>query len=83
MSCMPIGRPDFVKPQGTDMAETPARFTDIVNISERYIDNRFDDLSPTLNAGVGEVGVRIQSNPAPNTLSKSFFMSVRTFCAFR
>jgi hypothetical protein len=72
-----------VNPHGIDNAGTPARFTDIVNISDRYIESGSEDLSPNLKAGVGEVGVNMQSHPLSKTCSKSFFMSVRTFCALR
>ena len=44
------------------MPGMPARFAEIVNISERYIVRGSLIFSPILKAAVGEVGVTMASN---------------------
>src|SRR3989338_6739709 len=80
--CKPIGRFEFVNPQLSDIAGRPARFAGIVKMSERYMLKGSRIFSPILKAGVGEVGVIMQSQ-ALNALSKSSFIFVLTFWAFR
>ena len=80
--CRPMGKLLFVKPHGTDIAGSPARFADIVKISDRYILSGSPVFSPILNAAVGDVGVNMQSQDL-NALSKSSFIFVLTFWAFR
>ena len=65
-----------------DTPGIPARFADIVKISERYIVSGSFDFSPILNAGVGEVGVTIASYFL-NALSKSCFINVLTLSALK
>src|SRR3989344_3656221 len=70
----------FVKPHGTEIAGIPASGWEQRKISSRYIATGSPACAPTLNAGVGETGERITSTFL-NASSKSFLMSVRTFCA--
>ena len=80
--CRPIGRPDFVNPHGIEIPGIPDKFAGIVNISERYMLRGSFNFSPNLNAAVGDVGVIMQSNFL-KALSKSSFIFVLTFCAFK
>ena len=68
-----MGRLLFVNPHGMEMPGIPARFAEIVKMSERYIVSGSLIFSPILNAAVGEVGVIIASNFL-NASSKSFFI---------
>ena len=52
-----MGRLPEVRPQGMLMPQMLARFADMVYISDRYICSGSSVRSPTLKAGVGEVGV--------------------------
>src|ERR1700690_1604606 len=81
ISCRPIGRLFEVKPQGIEIPGTPARLTLIVNMSARYIWGGSFVFSPSLNAGVGEVGVTMIS-ACLKASSKSLFIRVLTCCAF-
>ena len=76
-----MGSPAAVKPQGTEIPGIPARFVEIVKISERYICIGSPVFSPIRKAGVGVVGVRITSHFA-NASSKSRLISARTWEAF-
>ena len=60
----------------------PARFAEIVNISERYIVSGSSVFSPILKAGVGDVGVIIASYFL-NASSKSFLINVLTLSALK
>src|SRR6266508_3350878 len=78
-SCRPTGRPS-TSPAGTDTAALPARFTGIVNTSDRYICTGSSTSSPMGKAVLGEV--------APTSRSKRWYAefssratSVRTRCA--
>ncbi len=57
----PIGKLSVVKPHGMDIAGTPAKFIEIVKISDRYIWSGSVAFSPILNAALGDVGVTITS----------------------
>ena len=48
--CTPKGKPLLSKPAGTDIAGIPARLTEAVYISFRYIDRGSFIFSPILNA---------------------------------
>src|SRR4030042_6724400 len=61
INCSPIGRLFELNPHGIEMPGTPAKFTEIVKISDRYIWSGSAVFSPILNAAVGEVGVTITS----------------------
>src|SRR4051812_8799055 len=82
MICMPIGIPSASKPHGSDRPGSPARLTEIVKISDRYICSGSSVFSPILNAVVGAVGVMMTSQFL-NASSKSFLINARTFCALR
>jgi hypothetical protein len=69
-------------PQGRASAGRPARFTEIVKMSERYIVTGSAVFSPSRNAVVGETGVTSASQVS-NTFWKSIRMRVRTCCALR
>src|SRR5258708_1957592 len=56
-TCRPIGRPVLVCPQGTLIPGIPARSAVTVKMSARYMANGSSAFSPSLNAGVGAVGV--------------------------
>ena len=71
-----------VNPQGTDSPQIPAKFAVTVKMSPRYIWSGSPVFSPIRYAAVGATGVRIASQNL-NTSSKSFRISVRTFCARR
>ena len=57
---------------------TPAKFAEIVYMSDKYIDKGSDALSPILNAVVGDVGV-INASNSLKISSKSFLIKVLTF----
>src|SRR5262249_2870856 len=78
----PMGRFALVKPQGMLIPGRPARLHGSVKTSFRYIASGSLTFSPMRKAGVGEVGESTAST-ARKASSKSFLMSVRTFCAFR
>ena len=80
-NCTPMGSPLEVKPQGTEIPGIPARFAEIVKMSERYICMGSSVFSPILKAGVGVVGVRMQSQSV-KARSKSRLISARTWEAF-
>ena len=80
ISCIPIGNPEFVNPHGTEIPGRPARFTGIVNMSDKYMVKGSASFSPNLNGGVGITGVIIASH-CLNASKKSCFISVLTFCA--
>ena len=82
MSCKPIGSPAASKPQGSERPQMPARFTDKVKTSDRYICSGSAAFSPMRKAVVGVVGQAITST-SRNASSKSWRMSVRTCCALR
>lgn len=79
--CMPMGKPSCDAPHGTDIPGNPAMLHEIVNTSARYIFSGSSRFSPSLNAGVGVVGVQMTSTFS-NAASKSFLMRVRTCSAF-
>ena len=59
-------------------------FTVTVNTSLKYISiGSAPPFSPTPNAADGVAGVSIASMPLAKQSSKSFLISVRTFCARR
>ena len=62
INCRPMGRPFDVKPQGTDIPGIPARFAEMVKMSDRYIFSGSSRFSPALNAGTGEMGPAITSH---------------------
>ncbi len=74
--------PAAIMPQGTLTAGRPARFALTVNTSARYICSGSSIFSPSLKAGVGQVGIATTST-WPKARSKSRAMSVRTCCALR
>jgi len=82
MSCKPIGMPSASKPQGNDSAGSPARLTEIVKMSDKYICSGSWVFSPILNAVVGAVRVAITSQLLKAS-SKSRLISVRTRWALR
>jgi hypothetical protein len=55
-----MGSPSAI-PAGTLMAQLPAKFTGMVNVSYKYIAKGSSTFSPILKAVVGEVGVRSTS----------------------
>ena len=61
MSCKPIGRPFLSLPHGTESPGSPARFTEIVWISPRYILIGSESDEPSFGAVVGATGPRITS----------------------
>ena len=61
MICRPIGSPAELNPQGTEIADRPARLTGTVKTSERYICRGSSVFSPILKAGVGVVGAMMTS----------------------
>ena len=66
------------------MPGSPAMFTVTVKMSLRYISTgSAPPFSPTPNAAEGVAGVRIAVTPLAKQSSKSFLISVRTFCARR
>ena len=65
------------------MPGSPAMFTVTVKMSLRYISTGSAPFSPTPNAADGVAGVRIALTPLAKQSSKSFLISVRTFCARR
>ena len=71
-----------MKPQLTLSPGTPARFPEMVKMSDRYICRGSSVFSPNLKAGVGDVGVTITSHRL-NASVKSCRIRVRTFSAFR
>jgi hypothetical protein len=56
-----MGNPAWLNPHGNEMAGTPARFTEMVKISDKYIWSGSSLFSPNLNAGVGVTGVTMRS----------------------
>ena len=72
ISCKPIGRPFESVPHGTVIPGSPARFTEIVYISPRYILRGSLKLSPSFGAVVGAAGPKITSYFA-NASSNAFF----------
>ena len=55
-SCMPIGRPDFVNPQGTETPGRPVRGSDVVHRPTLGTPSAAYGLSSRLNAAIGVVG---------------------------
>src|SRR5277367_2357376 len=82
INCMPIGRLFESYPHGIAMPGKPARFTEIVKMSDRYIVSGSFIFSPSLKAVVGATGVTIKSH-CSKARSKSLRIRVRTFCPFR
>jgi hypothetical protein len=82
MSCIPTGKPDFVRPHGTEIPGRSARFTPIVQISDKYMARGSESFSPSLKGGVGEVGVNSKSQPDPKAAAKSREINSRTLLAF-
>src|SRR2546426_1080170 len=78
----PIGRPAPSKPQGRARAGRPARLTEMVKMSDRYMVSGSAVFSPRRKAVVGATGVTSASQRA-SACWKSRRMSVRTCCAFR
>ena len=56
INCKPIGRPRVSKPTGIERAGIPARLTEIVKMSLKYIDTGSLTFSPSKKAVVGDVG---------------------------
>ena len=84
ISCRPSGKPCASLPAGTAMPGRPAMFTVTVKMSLRYISTgSAPPFSPTPKAADGVAGVRIALTPLAKQSSKSFLISVRTFCARR
>lgn len=81
ISCIPIGIPLLSTAIGIDIAGNPAILTGTVHISAKYISKGLFDLSPILNATVGDVGVN-KTSYFLNASSNSFCTNVRTCCAF-
>ena len=82
MICSPTGSPSSAdRPDGTDIAPTPARFTGSVHRSKRYMLSGSSTLSPMGNAVVGVVG-ETRTSTLSNAVEKSRAISVRTFCAW-
>src|SRR5258708_1643749 len=81
-TCRPIGRPVLVCPQGTLIPGIPARSAVTVKMSARYMANGSSAFSPSLNAGVGAVGVTMAST-FRKASSKSRVTNVRTRWALR
>ena len=69
-------------PHGTDIPGSPARFTEMVKMSERYILQRVIRLFADLERGSWRDGRR-DHVAALESRSKSRRISVRTFCALR
>src|SRR5262245_16238030 len=82
ITCRPMGSPARSTPQGTTSPGSPARFTEMVRMSERYMVSGSSMRSPRRNAVVGATGVTSASQRA-KACSKSRRMSVRTRCALR
>ena len=74
-----MGRPEAVKPHGTEIAGMPDMSAGIVRTSFKYIEIG-SAFSPCLNGTFGVVGATIRSTRA-KAASKSRRTSVRTFCA--
>ena len=72
----------FVLPTGMEIPGMPAKSAVTVKMSAKYIANGSSVFSPSLNAGVGVVGVTIASTLA-NASSKSRASKLRPVCAFR
>src|SRR5213079_3175102 len=74
-SCSPIGNffpfSDWANPKGTLMPQIPARFAALVKISARYICKGSVVFSPSLNAGVGDVG-ETRASTFSNARTESF-----------
>ncbi len=81
MSCKPMGRPLESIPHGRQMPGSPAKFTEIVYISLKYIFSGSLKDFPISGAVVGLAGPRMQSYFS-NALSKACFISAFTFSAF-
>ena len=77
---IPMGSPAFDLPAGIEIAGTPAKFTDTVKTSERYICMGSSVFSPILKAGVAETGERITSKLL-KACRKSSLINDLTFCA--
>ncbi len=82
ISCSPIGSPQSSYPQGRDSPQMPARFSESVKMSARYMLSGSAARSPMGNAVVGLVGQAITSTSC-SAASKSALISVRTCCALR
>src|SRR5438094_10611900 len=78
----PDGSPAPSKPQGRARAGRPARLTEMVKMSDRYMVSGSAVFSPRRKAVVGATGVTSASQRA-SACWKSRRMSVRTCCAFR
>ena len=76
INCTPTGKLS-ISPPGNDIAGTPAKFADIVNISSKY-NSIGVFVSDNLKATLGATGVKITSTLF-KTFSKSCFISVLTF----
>ena len=63
------------------MAGSPAKLAGTVNKSDKYIERGSFTKSPFKKAVVGQVGVS-KISTFLKALSKSFLISVLTFCAF-
>src|SRR5205085_634862 len=72
VSWMPTGSSapsSLAKPPGRVMAGRPAKFTPTVYTSSRYIASGSAAFWPSLNAGVGELGMRMAWQPRANAAS--------------
>jgi len=78
---IPIGNPLVSKPQGILIAGRPAKLAGTVNRSDKYIESGSLTKSPFKKAVVGQVGVN-KTSTFLKALSKSYLISVLTFCAF-
>ena len=62
MSCAPTGIPFRSKPQGTESPGSPARFTETVKISDKYIFIASSSELPSFGAVIGAVGQMMTSH---------------------
>ena len=69
-------------PAGIDIPGKPAKLTGTVKMSFRYIDIGSSVFSPILKAELGVEGVKIASTLVYAS-SKSFLISLLTFCGFK
>src|SRR3954463_3375333 len=84
INCKPSGRPCASRPAGTEIPGRPAMLTVTVNTSLRYISTgSAPPFSPRPKAADGVAGVSMACTPLAKQSSKSFLISVRTFCARR
>ena len=61
-NCTPTGKPACVKPAGADKPGKPAKFSDSVYMSDRYICTGSVAMLSNLGAAVGATGDRIASH---------------------